>query len=37
MNEDSESHEFALGLMSVDCELPGESVLIDMGFFDVHL
>jgi hypothetical protein len=37
VDEDPEGHEFALGFVSVDCELSGECVLIDVRFFDLHL
>lgn len=37
MNVDSEGHEFTLGFVSVDCELAGECVLVDVWFFYVHV
>jgi hypothetical protein len=37
VDEDAEGHEFALGFVAVDGQLAGECVLIDVGFFDVHL
>lgn len=36
MDEDTEGHELTLGLVAIDCELSGESVLVDVGFFELH-
>jgi hypothetical protein len=37
MDKDPESHKLTLGLVPIDGELPTQSVLIDMRFFDLHL
>lgn len=36
MNENSHGHEFTLSLGAIDGELPGKSVLIDLGLFLLH-
>jgi len=37
VDEDPEGHKFSLSLMSVNGELPGHGILIDIGFFYLHV
>ena len=37
MNEDAEGHELALRFVAVDCQLPGEGVLVDVWLLNFHL